>query len=96
MPLHITEFQTDSQASTKTKVISIHKQKYSHLILTDQPHLKNSITHPVTNIEQAKQIIKYIVTLSHSTTLCSKVLQELNFNGFCKHNNTHQAYLHAN
>ena len=37
-----------------------------------------------------------IDTLSHSPTLCNKILQELNLNGLCKYNNTHQIYLNRN
>ena len=50
---------------------------------------KKSITHPVTNFEQAKQIIMNIDALSYSTTLHNQILQELNLNGLCKYNNTH-------
>ena len=37
-----------------------------------------------------------IDTLSHSPTVCDKILQELNLNGLCKYNKTHQAYLYKN
>ena len=54
-----------------------------------------SITHPDTGFEQAKQIIMYINTLSHSPTVENKILQELNLHGLCKYNST-QAYLYEN
>ena len=34
--------------------------------------------------------------LSHSPTLCNKILQELFLNGLCKYNSTYQAYLYKN
>ena len=34
--------------------------------------------------------------LSHSPTLGNKILRELNLNGVCKYNNTHQATLYEN
>ena len=34
--------------------------------------------------------------LSQSSTLCNKILQELNLNGLCPYNNTHQAYIFQN
>ena len=33
-----------------------------------------------------------IDTLSHSTTLCNKIIQSLNLNGLCKYDNLHKAY----
>ena len=36
----------------------------------------NNITHSVTNFEQAEQILKNTDTLSHSPSLCNKILQE--------------------
>ena len=38
----------------------------SQFILTNQSHLKNSITHPDTSFEQAKQIIMNIDALLHT------------------------------
>ena len=40
---HTTEFQTDSQSSTQTQVMFIHKQRHSQLIPTDQPLLKTAL-----------------------------------------------------
>ena len=56
---------------------------------------ENSLTHPVTNFEQTKQIIIEVYALSHLPTLHNKILQGLNINGLCQYNNTHQdqAYL---
>ena len=34
--------------------------------------------------------------LSHSPTLYNKILQELNLNGLCKYNNTHQSSSYEN
>ena len=34
-----------------------------------------------------------IDTLSHSTTLCKKIIQSLNINSLCKYDNLHKAYL---
>ena len=37
-----------------------------------------------------------IDALSHSHTLCNKILQELNLNCFCQYSNSHQAYIFEN
>ena len=86
----------NSQFSTQTQVTFIQKQTHNHFRPTDQPHLKTVITHPVTNFEQAKQIIMNIDALSHSPTPHHKILQEFNLNGLCKNNNTYQSYLYKN
>ena len=70
------------------------KSPPTHTYRPDSP--VNSITHPVTNFEQTKHIIINIDTLSHTPTLHNKILQELNLNGLCQYNNTHQAYLVEN
>ena len=75
----------------------IHTQTKSpptHTYRPDSP--VNSITHPVTNFKQTKQIIMDINALPHSPTLCNKILHELNLNGSCLYSNTHQAYLFEN
>ena len=46
------------------------------------------------NFKQAKQIIMNIDVLSHSPTLQTKILQELNLHGLCKYNNAQQACLY--
>ena len=56
--------------------------------------LRDNITPPFTKFEQTKQIIMDIDKLSHSTTLCNKMLQSLNLNGWCKYDNSHQTYLY--
>ena len=48
---------------------------------------------PITMLEQTKQIIMDIDALSHSTTLCNKIIQLLNLNGLCKYDNLCKAYL---
>ena len=56
----------------------------------------NSITHPHTSFEQAKQIIMNIDALLHSSTVQNKILQELNLHDLCKYSSTQQAYLYEN
>ena len=73
----------------------IHTQTKTPQTHTYRPDLPvNNTTHPVTNFKQTKQIIMDIDTLSHSPTLCNKILQELNLNWLFLYNNTHQAYLY--
>ena len=47
----------------------------------------------VTTFKQTKEIIMDIDALSHSTTLCNKILQALNLNGLCRYDNLCKAYL---
>ena len=46
-----------------------------------------------TTFNHNKQIIMDIHKLSHSNTVCNKILQSLNPNGLCRYDNSHQAYL---
>ena len=54
------------------------------------------LTHFLTNFDKKNQIIMDIDALSHSPTLCNKILQELNLNGLCQYNNAQQAYMFKN
>ena len=76
----------------------MHKNKAQTTHTYRQVSPGSSITQPVTNFKQTKQIIMDIDALSHSPTLCHKMLQELNLNGLYLYNSTHQAYLfeHSN
>ena len=75
----------------------VHTQTKTQPTHTYRPvSAENSITHSVTNFKQTKQVIMDIDALSHSPALCNKIFQELNLNGLCLYNNTHQAYLFRN
>ena len=64
----------------------------NHTYIPDS--LKNSLTPCITDFEQTKQIIMETYTLSQSPMLHNKILQELNLNGLCQYNKTHQANLY--
>ena len=89
----------DRQSIPALNPSDIHEQAKTQTTHTYRPVApENSIIHTVTNFEQNKQIIMDIDALSHSPTLCNKILQELNLNGLCLSKNTHQAYFfkHSN
>ena len=54
---------------------------------------KHINTNSITNFEKTKQIIMDIDALSHSPTLCNKILQEFNLNGLCQYSNLHKALI---
>ena len=71
----------NTSTPTNTKSTNINK--------THPP--RDNITPSLATFNQTKQIIMDIDKLSHSTTLCNKLLQSLNLNGLCKYDNSHQA-----
>ena len=88
---------TNRQSICNPNPSDIHSQTHTQPIQTYRPTSpKNSITHPATNFEQAKQIIMNIEKLSHTSTVQKKIVWELNLHGLCKYNNTQQAYLYVN
>ena len=52
----------------------------------------NTVT-TFTSFEHTKQMIMNIDTLLHSKTLHDKILQSLNFNGFCTYDSLHKTYI---
>ena len=87
----------DRQSVPTLNPSDVHKQTKTPPTHTYRPDLPvKSITHWVTNFKQTKQIIMDIDAVSHSSTLCNKILWDLKLNGLCLYNNTHQAYLFEN
>ena len=84
----------DLQPTQDVNPHTIHTQTNARSTQINKAHShRDNIMPPVTTFEQTNQIIIDIPVLSHSTTLCNKILQSLNLNDLCKYDNLHNAYL---